>query len=60
MYAELFAQSVPFTVNYPPGTRQATFYVARLTAGQVSTVSVDVIDGCGAWPTFVGGGPSAF
>jgi hypothetical protein len=60
VYAELFAQSVPFTVNYPPETMQATFYVARLTAGQTSTVSVEVLDRCGSWPTFVGGGPSAF
>ena len=60
MYAEIYAQTVPFTVTYPPGTTQATFYVARLTAGQTSTVSLVATDGCGDWPTFVGGGPSAF
>jgi hypothetical protein len=60
VYAELFAQSVPFTVSYPAGTTQATFAVGRLTAGQASTASLVITDGCGAWPTFVGGGPSAF
>jgi hypothetical protein len=60
VYAELLAQSAPFTVSYPPGTTQATFYVARLTAGQASSLSLSVTDGCGAWPTFVGGGPTAF
>jgi hypothetical protein len=42
-----------------PGPR-ATFYVVRQTPGQASTVSLTVVDGCGAWPTFVGGGPTAF
>jgi hypothetical protein len=60
VYAELYAQSVPFTATYAPGTTQATFYVARLTPGQASSVSLVATDGCGAWPTFVGGGPSAF
>jgi hypothetical protein len=36
------------------------FYVVRQTAGQASTVSLTVTGGRGAWPTFVGGGPSAF
>jgi hypothetical protein len=58
--AELFAQSVPFTTNYAPGTTQATFVVARLAPGQASTVNLVVTDGCGAWPTFVGSGPGAF
>jgi hypothetical protein len=49
-----------FTVTFPPGTQQATFYVLRQTAGQATTVPLTVIDGCGAWPTFVGGGPTAF
>jgi hypothetical protein len=60
VYADLFAQSVPFTVTYAPGTMQVTFLVGRLTAGQASTVSAVITDGCGGWPTLVGGGPGAF
>jgi hypothetical protein len=37
-----------------------TFLVGRATAGQAATVSFTVTDGCGDFPTFVGGGPSAF
>ncbi|HLH23885.1 MAG TPA: hypothetical protein VK066_15280 [Chloroflexota bacterium] len=60
VYAGLFAQSVPFTWTLAPGTTQATFLVERLTPGQASTVGLTATDGCGAWPTFVGGGPNAF
>jgi hypothetical protein len=60
VYLNLFAQQVPFTEPLAPGTQQATLYVERLTAGQASTASLVVTDGCGAWPTFVGGGVSAF
>jgi hypothetical protein len=31
-----------------------------VTDGQASTVELVVTDGCGDWPTFVGGGPNAF
>ena len=27
---------------------------------RASHANLTVVDGCGAWPTFVGGGPSAF
>jgi thermitase len=37
----------------------ATFQVARQTAGQPTTVPLNVVDGCGTWPTFVGGGVAA-
>jgi hypothetical protein len=60
VYLELFAQAAPFTQTLAPGTTQVTLYVGRLTAGQAATVSLVVTDGCGAWPTFVGGGPDAF
>jgi hypothetical protein len=49
-----------FVDNLPSPAPQVTFYVVRQTAGQASTVTVTAVDGCGAWPTFVGGGPSAF
>jgi hypothetical protein len=60
VFADLFAQTVPFTVTLAPGTMQTSFLVGRLTAGEATTVNVVVTDGCGAWPTFVGGGPTAF
>jgi hypothetical protein len=60
VYAGTFAQQVAFTLPLPPGTTQTTFYVERLTPGQASTVSLIITDGCGPWPTFVGGGPGAF
>jgi hypothetical protein len=49
-----------FQYALPTPARQATFYVVRQTAGQASTVILTAMDGCGAWPTFVGGGASAF
>jgi len=49
-----------FNVTLPSGTQQVTFNVRRLTAGQATTVPFAVVDDCGPWQTFVGGGPSAF
>ena len=34
--------------------------VSRLTAGQPVTVPLTIVDECGEWRTFVGGGPTAF
>jgi ligand-binding sensor domain-containing protein len=53
-------QSGSFTVRLPPATQQTQFTVRRATAGQATTVPLTVVDSCGAWPTLVGGGPSAF
>ena len=50
----------PHFVTLPAGTQQATLYVRRVTAGQPATLHSTVTDGCGPWPTFVGGGPAAF
>ena len=47
-------------VALPSDTRQATFSVRRATSGQATMVPLVVVDGCGDWPTFVGGGPGAF
>ena len=44
----------------PPNTTQTQFTVRQAAAGQAATVQLTVMDGCGGWPTFVGGGPSAF
>jgi hypothetical protein len=53
-------QAGNFTYTPPPGTGSVTFFVRRATPGQATTVHLTVRDGCGTWPTFVGGGPSAF
>jgi hypothetical protein len=42
------------------GSGQLSFTVRRATAGQPTHVSLAVTDGCGEWPTFVGGGVDAF
>jgi hypothetical protein len=42
------------------GTQQTTFTIRRATAGRATTVPLTVVDGCGTWPTFLGGGPTAF
>jgi hypothetical protein len=38
----------------------ATFFVRPSVTGASATVQLAVIDGCGSWPTFVGGGPNVF
>jgi hypothetical protein len=47
-----------FTVS--PGTPQFSFVVRRAQEGAGTTVNFVVVDACGNWPTFVGGGPNAF
>jgi hypothetical protein len=49
-----------FAESFAPGTQQATFTVRRRVPGQPATVPLTVVDACGSWQTFVGGGPSAF
>jgi hypothetical protein len=46
--------------RFPPGTRQTTLIVRRVTAGQPTLINLTVVDSCGDWPTVVGGGPDAF
>jgi hypothetical protein len=46
--------------NLPIETRSVTFTVRHGTAGQATTVPLTVVDGCGSWPTLVGGGATAF
>jgi uncharacterized repeat protein (TIGR01451 family) len=48
-----------FTVPGVP-SGPMTFFVNRGTTGQATTIYLTVVDGCGEWPTFVGGGPTAF
>jgi hypothetical protein len=47
------------TVTIAPNTHAVDFTVERMTPGQATTVPFTVLDGCGLWPTFVGGGTSA-
>jgi hypothetical protein len=49
-----------FVQAMPPGTVQTTFTVRRFSAGVAATAPFWVVDDCGAWQTFVGGGPGAF
>jgi hypothetical protein len=47
------------TITLPPNTFGADLAVRRATAGQTTTVPFTVVDGCGEWKTFVGGGAAA-
>jgi hypothetical protein len=49
-----------FTLPLPERPSTVTFLVQRATAGQSTTLPFTVVDDCGAWTTFVGGGPTAF
>jgi chitinase len=46
-------------VTLPAGATSADLVVRRATAGQPTTVPLTVVDGCGDWQTFVGGGTGA-
>jgi hypothetical protein len=43
----------------PVNSFAVDFTVERATAGQATTVPFSVLDGCGLWPSFVGGGTGA-
>jgi hypothetical protein len=47
------------TVSLSPNSTVTGFSVTRAVPGQPTTVPFTVVDGCGEWPTFVGGGTSA-
>ncbi len=42
------------------GPAVATFLVRRPAGASALTIPLTVVDDCGSWPTFVGGGPAAF
>ena len=48
----------PIQLAGTPASIQLTLH--RVHDGQASTVALVVTDGCGDWPTFFGGGPTAF
>jgi len=47
------------SVSLPANTRAVDFTVERVASGQATTVPFTVVDDCGSWPTFVGGGTAA-
>ena len=52
-------QTGNFTVDVADQTT-ATFTIRQAAGGQPATVPLTVVDSCGPWHTFVGGGPAAF
>jgi hypothetical protein len=58
--SDLSLHETPFTAPILPSTAQTSFTLMRLTPGDAATAQLVVTDGCGTWPTFVGGGPGAF
>ena len=46
-------------VSLTPGTTEVRFRVRRVVPG-ATTASFTVVDACGEWTSFVGGGPMAF
>jgi hypothetical protein len=49
-----------FTLELPDRPDGIIFHVRRVTTGAATTVHFTVVDECGDWPSFVGGGPTAF
>jgi hypothetical protein len=43
-----------------PGTSETTSFLVRRDKAGPATVSLAVVDRCGRWTTFVGGGANAF
>jgi hypothetical protein len=43
----------------PPNATAVDLTVERIEAGRPTTVPLTVVDGCGDWKTFVGGGSAA-
>jgi hypothetical protein len=48
------------SVSLPVETRNVTLTVRHASPGSSTTVPLTVVDGCGSWPTLVGGGANAF
>lgn len=59
---EVGGAAVPIgtAVAVPPAAQQYSFEVRRVTSGQPTMVHFTARDACGDWPSFIGGGPSAF
>jgi hypothetical protein len=48
------------TVELPTRPASTSFIVRPVIAGVAAHANLTVVDGCGNWPTFVGGGTDAF
>ena len=48
------------SVSFNPGASRIDLQIRRVAVGQGATVQLTIVDACGSWPTFVGGGASAF
>lgn len=54
-------QTSGFVYTPPAGMSSVSFTIQRVVQSGGATVNpVRLFDGCGEWPTFVGGGPEAF
>jgi hypothetical protein len=53
-------RTAPVELPLSLGVPQVSFTLVRITDGESAMASLLVTDGCGGWPTFVGGGPTAF
>ena len=49
-----------FTIDLSSGATQAAFTVRQVDPSRATTVHLVIADDCGDFPTFVGGGPTAF
>jgi thermitase len=58
--AGAYAEAGNFAVTPPANSSSYSFTIKRTVPGTTITVPVTVVDGCGDWATFVGGGPNAF
>jgi uncharacterized protein YfaP (DUF2135 family) len=54
------AVTTPFVHHPTSYGSQVTFTVTQQSGSQAATVSLAILDDCGTWTTFVGGGTSAF
>jgi plastocyanin len=52
--------TMPTTVTLPGQPASIGLVVRRVTPGQPVSVEMNLTDGCGTWPSFVGAGPTAF
>jgi hypothetical protein len=48
------------TYSVSPPAATVTLFVQRAQPGVATTVELTAQDGCGSWPTIIGGGPGAF
>jgi hypothetical protein len=50
------ASGQTYAVPIPANTQGVTLTVTRTAPGQATTIPLTIVDECGPWPTFVGGG----